>query len=642
MKFIDFDLETYENCFLYGAYVEELDQVFMFEISDRKNQKAELLQFLDHSRKGGYINSGYNNLGFDYPIVHNLLLQPTSFTYTTASQMAHQIIVKQERQNIWLRDRLIPQVDLMKLHHLDNMARRTSLKSLQFAMRSKSVEDLPFELRPLNNDEKDVLIQYCIHDVLETVKFRKKSMHLIQMRQDLLDSGMLTGDVLNYSDVKIGYEYLVKELGRTNCYRNGNPIQSIRYKVDLKDVILPKIHFMNEEFSEVIEKFKSLSWHRDDENHLSFSRKLNGFEYHFGIGGIHGSVESKYFEANDEYEIIDLDVTSLYPSIGIVNRFYPEHLGETFVDKYASLKVKRLEHKKGTPLNAMFKLALNGAYGKSNDQYSAMYDPKYMLSITINGQLQLLQLAELVSAVPGLEIIQINTDGITVKVPKDSKDWLECYKVWWQQHTGLELEEAHYQRLWIRDVNNYLGVHTNGKIKSKGAYWYPETDSDYDGNWHKDMSGMVVQKAIRDVLIEGYNPEYVIRTMTDPYDFCMRYKTPKGANVFVGDKLCSKTVRYYVSTKGEAMVKKSKPKGNIGEYKRKSKITDREYNEILKQIPQGSWDPRIHTKAKTTYDIVETGIEAGRLVKVCNDISNFDFKDVDYDYYIKEVEKLII
>lgn len=459
MKIIVWDLETFVNCFLFCGYVEDLNQTFVFEISDRKNQKQELLNFLNYAAKEDYYMVGYNNIGFDYPIIHQLIMSPYTFSYQKAYELCQQIISGDKSLTIWnTKDRFFPQIDLYKIHHFDNKARATSLKALQFAMRSESVEDLPFPLGVLSDEQKDILIQYNIHDVLETYRFYKKCKHLITLRKDIQDSKMIYGDVLNMSDVKIGYEYLVKELGRDNCYSGGQPKQTMVYHVHLKDIILPKIYFRDDEFDSVREHFKTLTWRKDAENHLSFNKRIRGFDYYFGSGGIHGSVESKYYEANDDYEIIDLDVTSLYPSIGIVNNFYPMHLNAEFVHKYAGLKAKRLEHKKGTALNAMFKLALNGAYGKSNDPWSAMYDPSYMLKITINGQLQLLQLAEFMSDVPGNQIIQINTDGITCYVPKASKDWLMMYRTAWESMTGLELEEAQYKKLWIRDCNNYFGV----------------------------------------------------------------------------------------------------------------------------------------------------------------------------------------
>ena len=66
----------------------------------------------------------------------------------------------------------------------------------------------------------------------------------------------------------------------------------------------------------------------------------------------------------------------------------------------------------------MLKLALNGVYGDSNNVFSVFYDPLFTMSITLNGQLLLCLLAEnLMENVPGLKIIQCNTDGITVRIP---------------------------------------------------------------------------------------------------------------------------------------------------------------------------------------------------------------------------------
>ena len=639
MKIIVFDLETMPNVFTFCGYVEDLNQTFVFEMSERKNQRQELLNFLNYAAKNDYYFVGFNNINFDYPILHNLLLNPHVFTYRSAAELCQRIIGGDKTLTVWLKDRKLKQIDLLAIHHMENPARRTSLKALQFAMRSESVEDLPFAIRDLTSDEIDTLIKYNIHDVTETYKFYQKSKHLIELRKEIEDSKMIYGDVINFSDVKMGIEYLIKEIGREKCFGAFNkPIQTVIDRVALKDVILPKIEFRDEKFEEVKEHFKTLTWYREIENNLSFKFHINGFDYHFGVGGIHGSVESKYFEANEDYEIIDVDVTSLYPSIGIVNRFYPTHLGESFVDKYQGLKAKRLEHKKGSALNAMYKLALNGAYGNSNNPYSPFYDPTYMLKITINGQLQLLQLAERLGSIPMVQIIQINTDGITCYVHKNAKPFFYAHKYAWQNDTGLELEEVNYSKMWVRDVNNYLAVYTNGKLKSKGCYWYPETDRDYENNWHKDHSAMVIQKVSRIALLDGVNPDYLVRLNTDPYDFCLRFKTPSGSVAYIGDKECTKTVRYYVSKTGQPMIVKSKPKG-VG-FKRRNGITDEYYNQILSEIAFGSWDERIHTKNKSVYEIVERSIESGRLVKCCNNIKDFDFNDVDYDYYAKEANKL--
>ena len=133
--------------------------------------------------------------------------------------------------------------------------------------------------------------------------------------------------------------------------------------------------------------------HRNQGVFKDLSAICGGLEF-FGTGGIHASVENEIFIADDQMMILDLDVTSMYPSIAISQGYYPEHLGPTFVKVYDQLREQRLQYKKGSPENAMLKLALNGVYGKSNDKFSIFYDPKFTMSVTLTGQLALAMLAE--------------------------------------------------------------------------------------------------------------------------------------------------------------------------------------------------------------------------------------------------------
>ncbi|MCW4574216.1 hypothetical protein OOJ74_09465, partial [Venenivibrio stagnispumantis] len=88
----------------------------------------------------------------------------------------------------------------------------------------------------------------------------------------------------------------------------------------------------------------------------------------------------------------------------------------------------------------------------------------------INGQMLLCMFAEQAIKIEGLELIQANTDGITVRLPRNRINDLEAIREWWQDLTKLELEEAIYSAMHIRDVNNYIAVYENGKVKRKGAY----------------------------------------------------------------------------------------------------------------------------------------------------------------------------
>jgi len=588
---------------------------------------------------------GFNNLGYDYPIIHELMTNPHTFSYDKAHQLSNTIIGAQRGNSfrgIGLSNRIISQIDMMKVCHFDNDAKRTSLKALQFAMRSDSLEDLPFKIRPLDNQEKDILRKYNVHDVTETEKFFLKHEHVIDMRREFLNDGVLTGDVLNFSDVKIGTEYLINRLGKQKCFSGGKPRQTFRQIIEFKKIILPKIYYRTEIFNEVFSWFKSQVIYINSSERPSLEKKLAGLEFHFGVGGVHASAENKIFYSDDEYQIIDIDVSGMYVAVAIANGFAPEHLGQSFVEAYRQIKEDRARYPKGSSRNAALKLAGNGAYGNSNNPYSPFYDPQYTFSVTVNGQLQILQLVEMIDLLPDCELIQANTDGITVRILKSNE---ALFKMWcdeWEKMTGLVLEYVRYKRMWIKDVNNYISEKMNGELKRKGAYWYPLNDKEYEGWWNKDFSNLASIIASEKAMINSWPVEAAIKLITNPFDFMLRYKATGESRLYIGDEEQLKTVRYYVSKSGKPMKKVAPPKGEIGQYKRANGLKDATFEAVMKEIGRDVWDARIHTKNKSKYETVVTSVQSGKLVKECNLASKFDWTDVDWNYYIDEAKKIII
>lgn len=641
-----FDLECYPNIFLFGGKFRGSNDVQIFEISDRINQLEQLLSWLSYLRNTQSEMVGFNNLSYDYPILHELMVNPYLFTYEKAFQISQQIITSQRRGfnvlHVKHSERMIPQIDIVKYCHFDNEAKRTSLKALQFAMRSESLEDLPYKIRPLDNQEKDNLRSYNIHDITETEKFFNLTEHAVVMRREYLNEGVLYGDVLNYSDVKIGTEYLITRLGRNKCYAGGKPRQTFRTQIEFNRIILPKINFRTDVFNDVLSWFKQQTIYIESNERPTLKRNLAGLQFHFGVGGVHASVENKVFISDEKYQIIDIDVAGMYVAVAIVNGFAPAHLGEGFTFAYKQIKNDRAKYDKKSARNAVLKLAGNGAYGNSNNPYSPLYDPQYTFSVTVNGQLQLLQMVEMIDLIPDCEVIQANTDGITVRILKEN-EWL--FKAWcteWEKMTGLVLEEARYNRMWIRDVNNYIAEKTDGELKRKGAYWYPLSIKEYDGWWNKDFSNLASIKAVEKAMTHSWPLEVAIRLMTDKFDFMLRYKATGDSRLYIGDVEQLRTVRYYVSISGKPMKKIAPPKGEVGEYKRTNKIPDSTFQNVMKEIGKGIWDARIHTKNKSKYGPVETSVEEGWSVKECNLASKFNWSDIDWNYYIEEAKKLIV
>ena len=602
-----YDIETYPNVFTLAVEHTEAPLRWSFEISPWRNDSKEIISFLQYLKDTNARMVGFNNLGFDYPVLHTLIRMGRSDA-PTLYQKAMAIIGSQdEGDGKWAHqinpsDRFVPQIDLFKIHHFDNKARATSLKVLEFNMRSDNIEDLPFPVgTTLTQAQVPVLKRYNAHDVAQTKAFYEHTFSMLKFREELTHK--YSRDFINHNDTKIGKDYFVMKLeeGGVACYDYGSkgrtPRQTRRPSIALKDAILPWIAFEQPEFNRVLGWLRGQVITETKGVFNDLTATIDGFTFVFGLGGIHGSVESEVIESDDDHIIVDLDVTSYYPNLAIVNGFHPAHLGSTFVTIYKHLFEQRKQYPKKSAESAMLKLALNGVYGDSNNQFSVFYDPLYTMTITLNGQLLLCLLAEGLMHIPGLRLIQVNTDGLTVRVPRANKWLVDVARAAWQTRTGLNLEEAIYKRVFIRDVNNYIGQYEDGSVKRKGAY-------EYDMEWHQNAGGLVIAKVAEKVLVEGAPIRQTVQQWPDIMDFMLRTKVPRSSYLQWGDGRVQNTSRYYIAQGGKPLFK---------------------------------WMPPL--KDKTEWRKI--GVESGWGVQVCNDIKDATLP-VEFEYYIREVEKLCL
>lgn len=635
MKYYIYDLETFPNIFTCVMQNSQTKELRVFELSSRKNDLDKFIKTLEWLSKNDKILVGYNNLNFDYAVLQYIYKNAKAYdlkelvykTFLFADDLIkNNTIYKEDRNSI-----KINQLDLMKIHNFDYKATRVSLKVLEVNMCMDSIEDLNFKIgEDLKVDEFDNLIKYNKHDIEATLLFFNHSIEPIEFREEL--SSKYGENMLNYSDTKIGKRYFIRnledKLGKEICYINGKPRQTIRNFLNFNEIIFDYISFESAEFQSLLkylkkqysnamnqvfsnikqEELEELSHFCDlNAKEEAYSLHLNykGFYFYFGTGGLHGSVEGKFYDQSDEYLIIDVDVASYYPSIVIQNRLYPEHLGEEFVDIYKEIRDLRFSYKKGTSQNKMLKLALNSAYGDTNNQFSPFFDYKMTLSITLNGQLMLCMLAEKLMQIDSVSLIQANTDGLTFKINKKDKSKYEDISKNWQKFTGLELEEIIYEKLWIRDVNNYIALKENGEAKKIGAY-------KYNLAWNQNHSSLVVQKAVEAHLLNGISIEEFIYNHRNKYDFLLNFKATRNINLVL-EKVYSlqksyislpNTIRYFISKNGLPLKK------------------------ILPALNKDS-EQRV------------IGINVGYKVELCNKIEDFSYEFLDFDFYVKEAYKLI-
>jgi len=181
-------------------------------------------------------------------------------------------------------------------------------------------------------------------------------------------------------------------------------------------------------------------------------------ECKLGLGGIHGCNPGIY-EEDDEYTILTFDVASYYPSFVISSKIYPAPIGKSFVKVYSGIREQRFQYPKTHPLNKAYKDCLNSLIGYTKSVHSVFFDYKFFYSVTVNGQLILINLIEEIQdKYEEVYPIMVNTDGGELYVRKKDLQVILDTITEFGKRFGLEFEYSTYYKLVVKNVNNYIGI----------------------------------------------------------------------------------------------------------------------------------------------------------------------------------------
>lgn len=582
-----YDIEIYPNlAYWFFQNVSDRNDTYGFTIfHSEKRMINEVEQLQTFLKQDGLALIGFNNISYDDPITdfvkHNYLKGRNTYELTRMlKQMSDEII--NSENNRW-KETSIDSLDLYRIWHFDNKNKRTSLKAVAAAIKYPNIKDLPIDPgKWLTYFEALEIIEYCKNDVDVTYELYVLTKSKIGLRIQIVNQYAI--NAMNMSDSSIG-EYLMLTLLADEYNMNPYDLKRIRPKriepFQLADVILPSISFRREEFRRAIGHYKKTTYdpreyEEESEDKTAFKIQAEYLTFDFGLGGLHANKQRKVgknkwkaigetWHSNDDKQIILVDVSSYYPNLSIVNDFYPRHLGQKFCNVYKNIYEtrKKAKYKGDFVVDQSFKLALNSCYGKSRNKYSFLYDPKFTMSITINGQLFLAMLCEeLFDA--NIEIIQVNTDGICVYVEHDRVAKLQEICNEWMKLTKLSLDYDYFDSFFMRNVNNYLAKYSIEKhpekftkgdgLKYKGCF---EIEKEY----HKNPSMPIIPIAVREYLVNGIPIEQTIRTWNNPYDYLIIQRIKRDSQVYIhttnGKKkrLRGRVHRYYVSERGVSLVK---------------------------------------------------------------------------------------
>lgn len=603
-----YDIEVFQNIFHCSVKNTETNNIYKFEISERKNQLRELVKFFKQVDKyitwGDYYTTninipanvifcGYNNLHYDNPIINYIieyedkLMQYNIPTICSSIFNLSKTITTSSEDNIdawkhWKYQIWFDTFDILTMLYSNKL--RVGLKEIQVTMQYPNVQEFVCDwTKPLPLEDFDSMIDYNINDIESTSELLNRCKKDVDLRIAIEDEYGVR--VLSKDGVNIGMKILTqKYLEKTGLtWQDIKDLRSPMSVIPLKDVILPFIKYDSPILQRVLEDMKNQivsPGRKGYENKFVF----NNLRYSVGVGGIHSVNSPEIIIPRDDEMLIDIDVASLYPSMLIEYEFYPKRLGKEFLEVYKQIKDERIEakHNGDKVKNETLKLALNGLSGNLQNEHNFCYSPFAVMQIRINGQLLLLMLAEKLTQI-GCRIVQANTDGLFVLLKKDAYSKVNSICREWEQLTKLTLEEDRFKAMYQYAINDYFAITEDNKVKEKGMFITTI-------KLGKGLTPKIIPKAVISFFKDGIPVEDTIKNCTDIRDFLMSEKTGKQWHVEYMNEEQQRTNRFYASTNGGYLWKwkdTGHKEGEIITYtepyvgERKYKASARQYQNML-------------------------------------------------------------
>lgn len=559
-----YDIEVFPNTFHCVLLNTDNEELYKFEISERKNQIRELVQFFTNPK---YLLCGYNNKHYDDVIINyiidyiDIMLCKSIYDVTLSLFNLSQTIINLEDGNIskikrWKYANYFESMDLLTMMFSSKL--RVGLKSMQITMQYQNVQEYSGDFGSfLPKDKIDEMISYNINDVKSTYSLFNYLVKNGDIDLRLFIEQEYGFNALSMDSVKFGETLIAKKVCE-ELHINKRQLEQMRSPMDnipLKDVILPFIRYKNPKFQEALEDMKKqvVSSKNKKPGEKNYENKfvVSGVRYSIGVGGIHSLNEPRIYVPKEDEYLGHLDVASMYPSFIVRYGWFPRHLGKAGLAVYTQIYHERIQakHSGQKQKNLALKLTLNSVTGKMQQETSWMYDPFSVFKIRINGQLILLMLADLLLQ-HSCEIVQVNTDGVMFIAKKAYKDAIMESVAKLEQLTKLSFEADSYEAFYQFAVNDYFGVidgfsqSRNPKLIEKKGMFITEPVLG------KGLAPTIIPEAVINYFVFNIPVEDTIRNCDDIRKFLMSQRVDKKFKVEYDDKYIQRINRWYASTNG--------------------------------------------------------------------------------------------
>ena len=560
MKKLFYDIEVFEKMNLVGLLDEdgkgyvivnapnlqsnvfEVDGVQIYLNVGKVRERAN-----ESLLNGDYVFVGFNNKAYDNFLIEGILQnRPTNYIKLKSDS----VIKKRPSQFI----------DFLNLDTKEQMQPGFSLKKFE-SMSGMAVEEssIPFDYKDVFTIEQILEVcHYNIQDLRATIKLYKTRKDYFDGKELLVKEYSTSKTSINYSNGSTAASYLMGRDKLENFEPEDPDIYGVPTGVKLflenSLKVSPEISHLKTKAER--EKVMRKEW-------TSLVMEDHGMVYTWGFGGLHsakGRIETNkrgtkkiVYDVVDETDVQQWDSGSHFPNIMLRDNL----LGQV-TNKFRNLVTERLKNKAlGNPLAGTQKIIINSVYGLLRLQSSKLYNPKSAIRVNVSGMVAIYNLANHLDLVGN--VYQVNTDGIAFKpYPDVTQETLDNIKQRWEDEFKLQLEVSSFKRLIQRDVNNYIAVKQNDKLKLKGGAV-------------GQANGVDVTKASKPTIIDHmlveklvYDRPFIITVQEGEFrDYCftlksMKSSTQTGKMVDENGKVFDNEVNRTYATKSGGKVLKEK------------------------------------------------------------------------------------
>jgi len=517
-----FDIEVWLNIVIIGLLLIDSTGATLYQYTTMLGIGLPITAFRDWFaiRRHQYVWLSFNGSYYDIPIVRALLAGDTPDEVFALS--GRLISSEDDRRPRYAIDDEV-NIDLRAILKTDH-GKLGGLKSLGCKVGFRRLAETPWPFdHPLPLEHAAAALAYNANDLDVTRAVAEVAAPLIEMRLALMQE-YGNARVLNRPNAGLA-ETLIQQM---MFGENRASYPYTRHFVLDGGEMAERFGFLDPELRALLDRLRDtlLKWdvvtdietgERTVEGSFFHDEvRVRDVTYKLGKGGLHSDDGPMIYESDDRFALWDMDCTSAYPATIVRNGFAPAHLNRgDFLTAYDRLRQRRLQTKAegNEPLSSGLKQAVNGAFGKGGSQFSFVFDPATMTRVTLTMQLVLLQLVDFV-AVPEIRVVSANTDGLLLFLPRDQADDLRAKISAFARTLGFDLEWQELRRYARRDVNSYVALTADGKIKAKGAYAFDRTSWESLSKKDTTTEGIVTIAAQRHLLF-GDDPAAIIADCTE-------------------------------------------------------------------------------------------------------------------------------